>query len=37
MKRPFKILRKALFINFKGISLKQIKPTFLEGEKQTNV
>ena len=32
MKRAFKTKWEALFIIFKGLSFKQIKPTLLEGE-----
>ena len=32
MKRAFKMKQKTLFIIFNGISLKQIKQIFLEGE-----
>ena len=34
-KRAFKRNEKAFFINFKGLSLKQIKQIFLEGESPT--
>ena len=30
--RAFKVKQEAFFIIFQGLSLKQIKPTFLEGE-----
>ena len=32
-KRAFKIKKKTFFIIFKGLSLKQVKPTFLKGER----
>ena len=35
MKRAFKIKQKAIFIIFKGFSLKQITQTFVEGESPT--
>ena len=35
MKRTFKMKQKALFVIFKALSMKQIKPTFLEVESWT--
>ena len=35
MKRAFKTKQKALFITFKGLSIKQITQFFLEGESST--
>ena len=35
MKRTFKMKPKAFFIIFKGLSLRQINPTFLDNESET--